>query len=147
MSLISFLTEIAMAKKGELKSLGKTTQHVYKGADASLLEIVPNPSKEHNVRLEVTIEGEEFTCVCPVTGGPDYGAITIIYTPQDSLVESKSLKLYLESFRQEGIFHEKVVSKICEDLGQLLRPVNLRVQGKFKPRGGWAIYPVAQYRR
>jgi 7-cyano-7-deazaguanine reductase len=130
----------------ELKSLGHTVEHVYKGADAKILEKVPNPMILDNVtNATITIVSEEFTSVCPVTGGPDFGKITIYYEPDMWIVESKSLKLYFESYRQEPTFHERVVAKICSDLANLLDPMWIEVDGEFRPRGGLAINPHAEY--
>lgn len=129
----------------ELKHLGKQVPHVYEGADPGLLDRIPVPEGVSD--LEVTVRGDEFTCVCPATGGPDFGALEITLEPDKWLVESKSLKLYLESFRQHPIFHEAVVRKISDDLFTLLEPRYVCVMGTFKPRGGWAIVPVASRRK
>ena len=130
----------------DLKSLGKTVPAPLTGANASLLEAMPNPMEEYSTTSNVvTIRGEEFTSLCPATYQPDFGQIIVEYTPNLLIVESKSLKLYLGSFRNEPIFHEKVVAKICEDLGRLLDPVDLTVTGNFKSRGGWAISVASQY--
>ena len=125
----------------ETKNLGKQVPHVFVGADEKLLEAIPNPNRDwgDTTNVVITIHGDEFTSVCPVTGGPDRGEIIIEYTPHLLIVESKSLKYYLESYRNEPIFHEKVVAKICKDLGDLLRPYYLSVRGKFAARGGWAF--------
>jgi len=124
-----------------LKHLGHQTAHVYSGADPELLDKIPVPPGL--AELEVCIKGDEFTCVCPATGGPDFGEIQINIDPDEYLVESKSLKLYLESYRQHPIFHEAAVRKICDDLYKLMQPFHIMVQGHFKPRGGWAICPIA----
>jgi 7-cyano-7-deazaguanine reductase len=132
----------------ELKSLGKQTPHVHIGADPRLLEKAPNPMKPllpSGAEGTVTIRGDEFSSLCPVTGGPDYAEIVVEYTPRDFIVESKSFKLYMGSFRQEPIFHEKVAAKICKDLVELLDPAWLKVTGNFKARGGWAIIPVTEW--
>lgn len=131
-----------------LKHLGVMTGHVYEGASHMLLDRVPVPiaeqvSQSEVVGLRVTIVGDEFTALCPATGGPDFGRIIIKYDPNEWLVESKSLKLYLESFRQERMFHEAAVQRICDDLCRLLDPLWMQVKGKFRARGGWAIRPVA----
>lgn len=129
-----------------LKHLGVMTGHVYEGADTGLLDRVPVPQaadSAHANALRVTIVGDEFTALCPATGGPDFGRIIVKYDPQHFLVESKSLKLYLESYRQERMFHEAAVQKICDDLCELLDPMWMRVKGVFKARGGWSIRPVA----
>jgi 7-cyano-7-deazaguanine reductase len=129
----------------DLRSLGQTVPHIYIGADATLLERVENPMVHEDITPSITLTTDEFTSVCPVTGGPDFGTIIITYGPDKWLVESKSLKLYFESFRMEPTFHEKVVAKICHDLKELLQPMWLEVNGKFRPRGGIAIEPVASY--
>ena len=90
---------------------------------------------------------EEFTAICPVTGQPDFGKLCISYVPDAKLVESKSLKLYLGSYRNEGIFHEFVVNKVLDDLVKALAPLSMEVRGEFRPRGGIAIIPVARYKR
>lgn len=87
----------------------------------------------------------EFTTLCPITGQPDYGTIYIAYIPKVKMVESKSLKLYLVSFRNHGDFHEDVVNVIMKDLIALLDPKYIEVWGKFLPRGGISIDPYANY--
>ena len=128
-----------------LRSLGKTVPHVYVGADATLLERVENPMRLEDITSTITLTTDEFTSICPVTGGPDFGTIIIEYGPDSWIVESKSLKLYLESFRMEPTFHEKVVAKICHDLRELIQPMWMEISGKFKPRGGVAIEPHCSY--
>lgn len=83
----------------------------------------------------------EFTSLCPKTGQPDFARIFINYIADKKMVESKSLKLYLFSFRNHGDFHEDCVQKICDDLAALIRPKYIEVIGEFTPRGGIAIYP------
>ncbi|MCD2345555.1 preQ(1) synthase [Clostridium guangxiense] len=87
----------------------------------------------------------EFTTLCPITGQPDFGTIYISYVPDKIMVESKSLKLYLFSFRNHGDFHEDCVNIIMKDLIKLMNPRYIEVQGKFKPRGGISIDPYANY--
>lgn len=87
----------------------------------------------------------EFTTLCPITGQPDFGDIYISYVPDKIMVESKSLKLYLFSFRNHGDFHEDCVNIIMKDLIKLMNPRYIEVQGKFKPRGGISIDPYANY--
>lgn len=86
----------------------------------------------------------EFTSLCPKTKQPDFARIEIVYVPADKMVESKSLKLYLFSYRNHGAFHESCVSQIADDLWKLLDPHYLRVVGDFTPRGGIAIKPIVQ---
>lgn len=87
----------------------------------------------------------EFTSLCPKTGQPDFAKIFINYIADKKMVESKSLKLYLFSFRNHGDFHEDCVQKICDDLVKLMKPKYIEVVGEFTPRGGIAIFPYASY--
>ena len=89
----------------------------------------------------------EFTTLCPITGQPDFATIYISYVPDRKMVESKSLKLYLVSFRNHGDFHEDVVNIIMKDLIRLMEPRYIEVWGKFLPRGGISIDPYANYGR
>ena len=93
----------------------------------------------------VTLDCPEFTTLCPITGQPDFGHIQIAYIPAERMVESKSLKLYLFSFRNHGDFHEDCVNIIMKDLVRLMEPRYLEVIGLFTPRGGISIYPFANY--
>lgn len=107
------------------------------------LETFPNrhPHREYIVRLE----SDEFTCVCPATGQPDFATITVEYIPRERILESKSFKLYLWSYRDQGVFHEHVTNQILEDLVAALQPRWCRVQGAFKVRGGIAITVQAEH--
>jgi 7-cyano-7-deazaguanine reductase len=98
------------------------------------LEHFPNPAPERS--YEIRFETPEFTCLCPVTGQPDFATIRIRYTPDERCVELKSLKLYLWSFRDEGHFHEAVTNRILDDLVALLAPRKMTVEGDFLVRGG-----------
>ncbi len=93
----------------------------------------------------VTFNCPEFTSLCPITAQPDFATIIINYIPDELMVESKSLKLYLFSFRNHGAFHEDCVNIIKDDLVRLMRPRYLEVIGLFMPRGGISIYPFANY--
>ncbi len=128
----------------ELKSLGKTTDYKYDYAP-DFLEAIENKNSARN--FFVTLITDEFTCLCPITHQPDYAAIKIRYVPDKKLVESKSLKLYLTSFRNHGTFHEDVVNTIADDLIKLLEPRYLEVEGNFKVRGGISIVPFVNYGR
>jgi 7-cyano-7-deazaguanine reductase len=109
------------------------------------LETFPN---QHPGRpYTVTLESNEFTCVCPATGQPDFATITIRYVPDQRIVESKSLKLYLWSFRDEGHFHEHVTNLILDDLVAALDPIRCEVVGAFNVRGGISITVEAKYER
>ena len=91
----------------------------------------------------MTFNCPEFTSLCPKTGQPDFARIVINYIPREDMVESKSLKLYLFSFRNHGDFHEDCVNIIMEDLWKLMNPKYIEVYGIFTPRGGISIYPFA----
>lgn len=93
----------------------------------------------------VTFNCPEFTSLCPKTGQPDFATIVISYIPRERMVESKSLKLYLFSFRNHGDFHEDCVNIILNDLVKLMDPKYIEVTGIFTPRGGISIYPFANY--
>ncbi|MEN6373793.1 MAG: preQ(1) synthase [Smithella sp.] len=121
----------------DLTLLGKATQPVKK------LETFPNHHPDRN--YTVTLQTEEFTCVCPMTGQPDYAKITIQYIPDKKIVESKSLKLYLWSFRNEGVFHEHLTNMILDDLVAALRPRWCKVSAEFAVRGGIGITVDAEY--
>ncbi len=101
------------------------------------LEAFPNRSPDR--RYTVTLVCPEFTCVCPLTGQPDFGTITIQYVPDGRILESKSLKLYLWSYRQEGAFHEHVTNRILDDVVKALDPWYCKVTGAFNARGGISI--------
>lgn len=94
----------------------------------------PNPKPERD--YEIRFETPEFTCLCPMTGQPDFATIRIAYTPDKTCVELKSLKLYLWSFRNDGAFHEAVVNRILDDLVATLKPRRCEVVGDFLVRGG-----------
>lgn len=111
--------------------------------DPSLLETFINKHPEND--YVVTFNCPEFTSLCPKTGQPDFAKIIINYIPRERMVESKSLKLYLFSFRNHGDFHEDCVNIIMKDLVQLMNPRYLEVIGIFMPRGGISIYPFANY--
>jgi len=103
-------------------------------ADPKILQTFPNPSPGRDYVIEHT--HHEFTSICPITGHPDFGAITVRYVAGGKCVELKSLKLYFHAFRNEGIFFEAVTNRICDDLGSLLRPRRLTVVSDWKGRGG-----------
>lgn len=123
--------------------LGSTT-HAYPNTYApSVLETFVNKHPERD--YWVTFICPEFTSLCPMTGQPDFATLTIRYIPSERMVESKSLKLYLFSFRNQGDFHEDCVNMILNDLVQLMKPRYLEVLGTFNPRGGISIIPFANY--
>ena len=93
----------------------------------------------------VSLKCPEFTCVCPMTGQPDFGTISIRYIPDKRILESKSLKLYLWSFRNEGTFHEHVTNQVLNELGAALQPIACEVTGDFGVRGGISITVRASF--
>lgn len=109
--------------------------------DPSLLETFENKHPENE--YVVNFDCPEFTTLCPKTGQPDFGHIVINYIPAQKMVESKSLKLYLFSFRNHGDFHEDCVNIIMKDLWELMKPRYIEVKGYFMPRGGISINPFA----
>ena len=111
--------------------------------DPGLLETFENKHPENE--YVVTLDCPEFTTLCPKTGQPDFGHIVISYIPRLRMVESKSLKLYLFSFRNHGDFHEDVVNIIMKDLIHLMDPKYIEVKGYFMPRGGISIHPFANH--
>lgn len=111
--------------------------------DPSLLETFVN--KHPGNEYLVTFRCPEFTSLCPKTGQPDFATIIINYIPRERMVESKSLKLYLFSFRNHGDFHEDCVNIIMKDLMKLMDPRYIEVKGLFTPRGGISIYPFANW--
>ena len=103
------------------------------------------PNKHPGRDYRVVLETPEFTALCPITGQPDFGTITISYVPDKLIVESKSLKLYLWSFRQEGHFHEEAVNRILDDLVRAVKPRSMQVKGEFRARGGITITVTAEH--
>jgi 7-cyano-7-deazaguanine reductase len=95
--------------------------------------------------FEIVFETEEFTCLCPMTGQPDFAHIKISYQPDQLCVESKSLKLYLWSYRDRGVFHEAATNQILDDLVAAAQPTWMRVEGDFKIRGGIKTLVTAEY--
>lgn len=130
-----------MSDTSKLTLLGSNTHPIYDHPDKAILEVFDNqhPNQPHVVGLECM----EFTSVCPMTGQPDFGTIHIAYVPNKLCVESKSLKLYLGSYRNHGSFHEDCVNTICADIFETIQPAVLRVYGNFNVRGGIAIKPLA----
>ncbi len=127
----------------ELTLLGNSQTAYPEHYNPKILEAFPNknPGKEAWTSLICT----EFTSICPKTGQPDFAKVFINYIADQKMVESKSLKLYLFSFRNHGDFHENCIQTICNDLVQLMTPKYLEVMGHFTPRGGIAIFPFSAW--
>ena len=131
-------------KDDNLTLLGRNTAYRQDYAP-EVLETFMNRHAEHD--YWVRFNCPEFTSLCPITGQPDFAEIRISYIPDKKMVESKSLKLYLFSFRNHGAFHEDCVNIILKDLIRLMNPKYIEVTGFFTPRGGISIYPYANYGR
>ena len=127
-----------------LKLLGADTNYAQTYAP-EVLETFENRHQEND--YWVRFNCPEFTSLCPITGQPDFAEIIISYIPDKRMVESKSLKLYLFSFRNHGDFHEDCVNTIMKDLIALMDPRYIEVTGLFMPRGGISIHPYANYGR
>lgn len=135
-----------MSKNDDLKDLtllGSANTKYPVEYDPAVLEAFPNrhPGNDYFVKFNCP----EFTSLCPMTGQPDFATIYLSYIPGEMVVESKSLKLYLFSYRNHGDFHENCVNTIMKDLVKLLSPRYIEVWGKFTPRGGLSIDPYANY--
>ncbi|MDR0441550.1 MAG: preQ(1) synthase [Candidatus Accumulibacter sp.] len=112
---------------------------------AKVLETFPNPAPQRDFLIHMEIP--EFTCLCPKTGQPDFGALTVDFIPDETCIELKSLKLYIWSFRDEGCFHEAVTNRILDDLAAAARPRFMRITARFFVRGGIFTTVVAEHRK
>lgn len=117
----------------DITQLGRPTP-VPASPEEAVLEKFPNPYPQRDYDIRFTCP--EFTCLCPITGQPDFAEFRIAYTPDQACVELKSLKLYLAAFRNQGAFHEAITNRIADDLIALLKPRRLSVEGDFRVRGG-----------
>ena len=136
------MTNSENRKDEGLQALGKKTEYSMDYAPETL-ETFENKHQGNDYWVQFNCP--EFTTLCPITGQPDFGEIIIRYIPDVRMVESKSLKLYLFSFRNHGDFHEDCVNIIMKDLQKLMNPRYIEVEGRFKPRGGISIFPFANY--
>ena len=110
---------------------------------SDILETFSNQFPERDYTIEIVCP--EFTSVCPKTGQPDFGVLTITYTPDQRCVELKSLKMYLQSFRNEGIFYENVTNRILGDLVKIVQPRRMRLQAAFSARGGITTTVIVEH--
>lgn len=131
------------AQNKKLTLLGQGKTHYPDSPDKAHLETFKNayPGRDYWIHFECP----EFTTLCPITHQPDFGTITIEYIPDQCCIESKSLKLYLFSFRNHGTFHEEAVNRILDDLVGACKPRRARVIGRFNPRGGISITVTAEH--
>lgn len=130
-------SQASRAETEGLTKLGSRAAFRFDRPDIAILEAFPNryPQRDYII----TFEHPEFTSLCPMTGQPDFGTIRIRYVPGERCVESKSFKLYMGAFRNEGAFMETLTNRIADDLIQLLAPRRMTVEGAFNVRGGTAI--------
>ncbi len=112
---------------------------------AKELETFPNPALKRDYHIHMQIP--EFTCLCPKTGQPDFAILTLDYIPDKKCIELKSLKLYMGSFRNKGVFHEAVTNQIVDDIVKILKPRYLRFTARFYVRGGIFTNVVVEHRK
>ncbi len=129
----------------DLSLLGNQQVSYSSNYNPDILETFDNKHQNHDYFVKFNCP--EFTSLCPITGQPDFATIIISYVPDIKMVESKSLKLYLFSFRNHGDFHEDCINIIMEDLIKVMNPKYIEVWGKFTPRGGISIDPYCNYGR
>ncbi|MBF0275820.1 MAG: NADPH-dependent 7-cyano-7-deazaguanine reductase QueF [Nitrospinae bacterium] len=125
----------------DLTMLGNKTEAAG-SPEKAIIEAFDNKYKRPYL---ITFEAFEFTSMCPVTHQPDFATITISYVPKEKCAESKSLKLYLQSFRNVGMFHEEIVNKILDDFVRFVEPQEVTVKGDMNPRGGISIAVEASW--
>jgi len=131
------------ARKGKATKLGYNERHAKSGLTTPLpdIETFPNQFKGY----EITIVIPEYTAICPKTNLPDFGTITLRYTPDEHCLELKALKMYIHAYRNLGIFYENAVNRILRDIVAAARPVKARVTGEFTARGGLSSTIEASY--
>ena len=130
-------------KYASLTLLGNPQAAFPKSPQQATLEAFPNPSPQRNYTIRV--DCPDFTSLCPVTGQPDFAEIVVEYVPGDRCVETKSLKLYLASYRNVHSFNETVINRILDDLVAACHPRRMRVEGRFVARGGLALTVAAEH--
>ncbi|MFT5468110.1 MAG: 7-cyano-7-deazaguanine reductase [Verrucomicrobiales bacterium] len=131
------------SKKTDLTILGHNVKNLPKRPNLAKLETFKNQFPKRN--YEIAIDCPDFTSLCPVTGQPDFARLTITYVPSKLCVETKSLKIYLNAFRNEPSFNEEIVNRVLEDLVNGIAPREMKVVGNFAPRGGISLTISAQH--
>lgn len=132
-----------MSDTKDLKHLGSSTTYATEPSK-DILDTFENQHPDRLYLVPFTMDRDEFTSLCPKTGQPDQARMEVVYVPNKRMVESKSLKLYFFSFRNNGEFHEDVCNRIANDLFNVMEPKYLRVFGDFSQRGGIAIKPIVE---
>jgi 7-cyano-7-deazaguanine reductase len=131
-----------------LEDISEYLQAIRKDASsisADVLEIVPYENRAKNTRVE--IRNPEFTSLCPKTGLPDYGTVTVTYTPDKAIIELKSLKYYFLQYRNSGIFYENLAKLVLAHLVEKVRPLEMTVEAEFTPRGGLTTKVISSYKK
>ena len=126
-----------------LSLLGKSENRLPNSPDEAKLDVFPN--QRPGRRYWITLNCPEFSSLCPVTGQPDAAKVVIRYVPGDVCVETKSLKFYLASFRNQPAFNEEIINRILDDLVEIMKPQEIVVRGEFAPRGGIQLTTEATY--
>ena len=142
----SNLADSGLADARNLEQLGSKTEYKYDQPHAGILETFPNPADPDNV-YAVDLQFNEFTSLCPKTGQPDFAELKVTYWPREKCVETKSFKLYLFAYRNQGAFMERITNQIRDDLVKVLEPNKLLLTMQFNARGGIALTCAAQYDR
>lgn len=137
------MTEEIIQNRDGITLLGDSRRRVPEVPDKKILEAFKNQFSKRDYTIH--IDCPEFTSLCPVTGQPDFAHIIIDYTPDEFCVETKSLKLYLASFRNTPSFNEEIVNRILDDLSEIVKPRRMQVIGKFVSRGGISLTIEANY--
>jgi 7-cyano-7-deazaguanine reductase len=137
------MTKKQSQKYAALTLLGNSQAAFPKSPQQRTLEAFPNPKpqRDYSIRLDCP----DFTSLCPVTGQPDFAEITVEYVPGDRCIETKSLKLYLASYRSVHAFNEAVINRILDDLVKACHPRRMRIEGRFVARGGLALTVTAEH--
>ena len=130
-------------KYAALTLLGNSQASFPKSPQQATLEAFPNPNplRDYSIRIDCP----DFTSLCPVTGQPDFAEIVVEYVPEDRCIETKSLKLYLASYRNVHSFNEAVINRILDDLAAVCHPRRMRIEGRFVARGGLALTVIAEH--
>ncbi len=130
-------------KYASLTLLGNSEAAFPKSPQSATIETFPNPkpNRDYSIRLDCP----DFTSLCPVTGQPDFAEILVDYIPDKLCIETKSLKLYLSSYRNVHSFNEQVINSVLDDLVKACRPRRIKIEGKFVPRGGLSLTVTAEH--
>lgn len=139
------IKEVKTMINSKSKEKTKNLKPVFDKIDPSLLEVMPYEYK--GKKIEINIETPEFTCLCPWSGLPDFANLNIRYVPDKSVIELKSLKFYLHSYRNTGIVHESAVNRILEDAAKICKPKEMSIEMVFNIRGGLKTTVKAQYNK